>query len=258
MNEASQSEDAAVPSRAGAVITVDLKALQRNYRLMARTARPARCAASLKANAYGIGLAPAARALHAAGCRTFFVAFPEEGQTLRTVLTHPKILQADIYVLCGLLAGEARFYHTQGLRPVLSGPAELAEWISYCRRHGRKLPAGLHIETGMNRLGFTDRQLRELAAGPLPFEHVELALVLSHLARAEEPDHEFNDTQRRCFDELRTLLPEACAILPVYFSVKPIAMIWCGPESRSTAAIPCPAGPIPVSRYWVFLATFCK
>ena len=72
---------------------------------------------------------------------------------------------ADIYVLGGLMAGEARFYDAQRLRPVLSGPDELSEWISYCRRQGRKLPAGLHVETGMNRLAFTEAQLREVAAG---------------------------------------------------------------------------------------------
>ena len=74
-------QSAAVPSRTGAVIAVDLRALQRNYRLLAQAAAPARCAASVKANAYGIGLVQAARALHAAGCRTFFVAYPEEGRT---------------------------------------------------------------------------------------------------------------------------------------------------------------------------------
>ncbi|MDP9138059.1 MAG: alanine racemase [Pseudomonadota bacterium] len=214
MNEPSPRAEVTIPPRTGAVIAIDLKALQRNYRLMARTAAPAQCAASLKANAYGIGLAPAARALHAAGCRTFFVAFPAEGRALRKALQRPASLRADVYVLAGLLAGQTRFYDALGLRPILSSPAELAEWIDYCRGRRRKLPAGLHVETGMNRLAFTDGQLADLAAASRsPFGRMRLSLIMSHLACAEEPDNDFNETQRRRFDALRALLPTTSASL---------------------------------------------
>jgi alanine racemase len=213
VNDAGQWQKAAIPSRAGAAIVVDLMALQRNYRRLAQLAKPAQCGASLKANAYGIGLAQAAQALYAAGCRTFFVAYPDEGRQLRTVLAGPDIRDVEIYVLCGLLTGEPSFYEAQRLRPVLSGPAELAEWISYCRRQERKLPAGLHIETGMNRLAFTEPQLKEIAADRSVFDHFEMSLVLSHLANAEEPDDEYNEMQRRRFDDLRMLLPRAPASL---------------------------------------------
>ncbi len=212
MNEAGSFEQPALPARAGATIAIDLKALQRNYRLMARTASPVRCGASLKANAYGIGLAQAAQALFAVGCRTFFVAFPDEGEAARTALV-PEKETATVYVLGGLLAGEARFYETHRLQPVLSGPDELLEWTSYCRSRGRRLPGAIHIETGMNRLAFTEAQLREIVAGESPFQHLELSLVVSHLARGEEPEHEFNDRQRRRFDALRALLPEVPASL---------------------------------------------
>jgi alanine racemase len=195
------------------VIAIDLAALQRNYRRLAERARSAVCAASLKANAYGIGLAEAARALHAAGCRVFLVAYPDEGRALRAALGPQENREADLYVLGGLMAGQSAFYDRHRLRPVLAGPAELAEWTAYCRDQKRRLPAAIHIETGMNRLAFTENQLADLVADPSPCKHFKLALVLSHLACAEEEGSELNAIQRQRFDDLRARLPDAPASL---------------------------------------------
>ena len=59
-------------------LTIDLRAITANYRLLAGKAPAAETAAVVKADAYGLGAAPVARSLAAAGCRTFFVALPEE------------------------------------------------------------------------------------------------------------------------------------------------------------------------------------
>lgn len=72
-----------VPARAGAVLVVDLDAVRGNWRHMAGLADGAECGAVVKADAYGLGAAPVARALRAAGARTFFVATIEAGITLR-------------------------------------------------------------------------------------------------------------------------------------------------------------------------------
>ena len=65
-------------ARAGGVLSIDLEALQQNYLTLKRQVAPAECGASVKADAYGIGMKPAAQALWGAGCRSFFVALPEE------------------------------------------------------------------------------------------------------------------------------------------------------------------------------------
>src|ERR1700729_253230 len=67
-------------------LIIDLAAIQANYRLLANKARPAKTAAAVKANAYGVDVAPVARALYDAGCRTFFTAYGEEALELRSVL----------------------------------------------------------------------------------------------------------------------------------------------------------------------------
>ena len=68
---------------AGAVLSINLVALQENWRTLQRHAAPAECGAAVKGNAYGLGIAPVARALWEAGCRSFFVARPKEGEELR-------------------------------------------------------------------------------------------------------------------------------------------------------------------------------
>ncbi|MFO1157197.1 MAG: alanine racemase, partial [Rhodospirillales bacterium] len=72
--------------RAGAVLTIDLAAIVANWRLLAARAAPAECAAVVKADAYGLGMAQVAPALAAAGCRVFFVATLDEGIALRRLL----------------------------------------------------------------------------------------------------------------------------------------------------------------------------
>ena len=195
-------------ARAGGVLSINLRALQQNYLIVRHQVSPAECAASVKADAYGLGMDQVAPALQAAGCRTFFVALPEEGQRLRVILP-----EAKIYILDGLLAGEAGFYATHGLRPVLSQPEEIEEWAQWCNREGRRLPAGLHVETGINRLGLEDDQVRAIAGKPTLFSSFEPSLVLSHLAKADEPDDPFNELQLQRFANLRGRLPAIPASL---------------------------------------------
>ncbi len=78
-------------------LTIDLAALAENWRQMGRLSGSARAAAVLKADAYGLGLEPAAQTLYAAGARDFFVASAEEGVALR-----PLVPEGRIFVLAGL------------------------------------------------------------------------------------------------------------------------------------------------------------
>ncbi|HHN73573.1 MAG TPA: alanine racemase, partial [Thermopetrobacter sp.] len=162
---------------AGGILTIDLAALTANWKLLAARAGEARCAAVVKADAYGLGMVPVARALWQAGCRTFFVALPHEGAALRAVLP-----DAVIFVLGGLQGGTAPFHREHGLRPVLSSLPEVAEWAAFCRRAERRLPAGLHVDTGMNRLGVTEDEARRVASDRDLLGACRLELVMSHLA----------------------------------------------------------------------------
>jgi alanine racemase len=69
-----------------AILTIDLGALAENYRDLVERTRPAECAAVVKADAYGLGMAEAATVLWRTGCRTYFVATIGEALDLRAIL----------------------------------------------------------------------------------------------------------------------------------------------------------------------------
>jgi alanine racemase len=198
----------AVPADARAVLRIDLAALRQNWALLNKQSGAAECAGVIKADAYGLGLEPIARALTDAGCTTFFVATLEEGRRARAVQPG-----AAIYILDGLLPGAEAHYAGFDLRPVLSSEPEVRDWAAYCTSHGRRLPAAIQLDTGMNRLGLQRNELARIIGDRSILQAFEPSLVMSHLACADEPSNPMNEAQRLLFDELRGALPAAKASL---------------------------------------------
>src|SRR5664280_902900 len=87
---------AAATATATGVLTIDLDAIVANWRKLEKSAVPAECAGVIKADAYGCGADPVARALANAGCKTFFVATLDEARAARAAAP-----SASIYVLNG-------------------------------------------------------------------------------------------------------------------------------------------------------------
>jgi alanine racemase len=191
-----------------AILTIDLDALAANYRRLRELAAPAECAAVVKADAYGLGMAEAAPALWRQGCKTFFVATPGEATDLRKLLPN-----AIIYVLAGLMPGTADLLRMHGLRPVLNSADEIREWANHSVKVGEALPCAVHIDSGMNRLGLSAAEVCAVAAAHDLWQAVTLSLVMSHLACADEPEHPKSAAQRKIFDDLRARLPKALASL---------------------------------------------
>ncbi len=184
-------------------LTIDLGAMAENWRELARRSSPGRCAAVVKANAYGTGLSEAAPALWAAGARIFFVAHFSEGVGARNVLPG----EARIYVLNGL-ESEAHpgDYAEHRLAPVIGGEEELARWSAFARRRGRPLPCALHLDTGMNRLGF--ESLTSLQAAMETHGRVSGAdLLISHFVSSEVAEDPHNQAQIELFEAARAAFP---------------------------------------------------
>ncbi len=200
--------DPVVPSDARAVLRIDLSALRANWARINAETGTAECAGVIKADAYGLGLEEVARALTEEGCRTFFAATLDEGRRIRHVQPG-----AAIYVLDGLLPGAEDYYAGFDLRPVLSSLDEVKEWGAYCRARQRHLPAAVHVDTGINRLGMPPSEVEALSKSPHLFDDFRLALVLSHLACADDPVSPKSEMQRQAFDRLRAMLPQAKASL---------------------------------------------
>ena len=172
---------------AGAVLTIDLVALKYNWRRLDARAGSAECGAAVKGNAYGLGIEPVARALWEAGCRSYFVARPKEGEELRAILP-----EATIYVLDGLFQGQAEFYAKLDLCPALISIDEAREWAAFGRVYGRKLPCAIHVDTGINRLGFSIAEFDALLDDRFTMEGLNVTLLMSHLACADDPSHPLN------------------------------------------------------------------
>jgi alanine racemase len=184
---------------AGGILTIDLGAIFDNYRALALKVMPADCAAVVKADAYGCGLEPVTRTLSRAGCKTFFVAHLDEARQVRKLAP-----EAAVYVLNGYTDGSGPGFMEAYAQPVISSSVELAEWDHFVSTSGWSGGAGLHVDTGMNRLGLSIDEIAAVAAR-MQSENHGLTLLMSHFACADQAGHPLNDQQIRQFREIRTL-----------------------------------------------------
>jgi alanine racemase len=195
----------------GTTLTIDLDAVVANYRLLSDKAPGAECAAVVKADGYGLGAPQVVGALAAAGCGTFFVAHLGEALAIRDAAP-----EATVAVLNGAAPGAEGEFAAHGLVPVLNSLEAVAAWAACGAAQsegGAPLPAILHIDTGMSRLGLSDDELDRVAADPSLLDGVALRWLMSHLAVSEEPDHPLNAAQRARFEAARARLPAGPASL---------------------------------------------
>src|SRR5712671_710235 len=194
-----EANQAAALAAATGVLTVDLDAIVANWRKLEKAAVPAECAAVIKADAYGCGVDPVARALAAAGCKTFFVATVDEARAARAA-----VRSAVIYALDGIFQNCGDAFAKIDCKPVIGDLNELAEWDVFCRRSGWAGGAAIHIDTGMNRLGLTITEAQGIVPRINAGDH-GITLVMSHLACAEALNHPLNAKQLAIFREIASL-----------------------------------------------------
>ncbi|HSW12248.1 MAG TPA: alanine racemase [Solimonas sp.] len=174
--------------------TIDLAAVQHNLGVVRRLAPGSRVMAAVKANGYGHGAIPVARALEAAGVDALAVACLEEAVELRRAHIH-----CPIALLEGVISEEEAAQAVYGrLQVVLHD-----HWqIDLLHRLGRdaQLSVWFKLDSGMHRLGFplTDvpRLLEALRAHP----GWTLQGWITHLASADEPGNGFTLEQIGRFD----------------------------------------------------------
>ncbi len=202
------TEMAMIAASETGVLRIDLDAIAANWRALARWVAPADCGAVVKADAYGLGVARVLPALAAAGCGTFFVATPREAAEARSLDG-----RARIFVLDGLFPGATDDILAAAAIPCLASLAEVEEWSAHARRIGARLAAALHVDSGLHRLGLTVVEVQRLAARPELLDALDVVLVMSHLAAADDPADPANAVQFQVFERLRGMLPNAPASL---------------------------------------------
>lgn len=176
------------------ILSIDLSALRRNYRAMAALTEGARVAGVVKANGYGLGATIVSRALYGEGCRWFFVAHLDEALDLRPELPADAVL----FVLNGLQPGQDADAAGNGIVPVINSAGQLARWAQAAAAMGCPLPAALQIDTGMSRLGLSLDELDGIELPPM----IDIKLVMSHLASADEADNGQSEAQLAAFERL--------------------------------------------------------
>lgn len=174
------------------ILEINLNHLVDNYKQLQRLASKSTAAAVVKDDAYGLNAEIVAKTLYdKAQCRNFFVAHAVEGEKIKKFVP-----DASIYVLQGIGQDSLEIFQKLKLIPVISSP-EMFEFWKANLIDGIK-PV-IHIETGLNRLGFREKELEKLSES----ERKEFCMVMSHLACGDEKDHFMNKHQLDNFVRLK-------------------------------------------------------
>jgi alanine racemase len=158
---------------------VDTSALRHNLETARRAAPDSRVMAVVKANAYGHGLVPAAKALSATD--GFAVARMDEGLALRAAGLTNRILLLEGVFSPGQLAAAAQQHFD-----LMVHSFEQLELLE--QRQGREsIGAWIKLDSGMNRLGFRSEQFAEAYARLRQCPGVEAdPTLVTHLANSDD------------------------------------------------------------------------
>jgi len=183
---------------------INLSAVSANYRILCTKAASARTGAVVKANAYGLGMIPVARILEQAGCTLFFTANIDEAITLRT-----ENKTATIIPLNGIEPAAFDTALAQNITPMLNNLAAIKAWATFASAKGRILPAMIHLDTGMNRLGLSSAEQKHLTAHPDLLSGISVQAWSSHFACADMFDNPMTPLQRQRLQTVLQGLPKA-------------------------------------------------
>lgn len=171
---------------------IDLAAIRHNYRTAKALSAGAQVVAVVKANGYGHGAIPVARALDAEA-DSFAVACTEEAMELREVgIRRPILLLEGVFDPAELVIAD----HAK-LTPVIHSLRQL-DWLLQARP-ARAFDVWLKMDSGMHRIGLAPEDFAAAYAKLERCQHVRQIVLMSHLARADELDSDATEHQLACF-----------------------------------------------------------
>jgi len=180
------------------ILKINLTNLAANYERLTKQT-DAECAAVVRADAYGCGIAPIAGALWKSGCKTFFVSNLPEARSVRT-----QAPEATIYVLNGFYSGTGPAFAGINARPVINSAIELAEWDVFVAAQAWDGGCALNIDSGNSGLGLSFEEATAIAPRAQMPSH-GIALLLSRLNHAVMPEDARNARHLETFRELRRI-----------------------------------------------------
>ncbi len=175
---------------------IDLAALRQNVAEIHRLAPRVEMLAVVKANAYGHGAVPVARALEQERVAMLGVALVEEGLELRNAG-----IRSPILVLGGSYESAYELMVERDLAATVFRPEHVTRLAEAARRLGRPAQAHLKLDSGMGRIGVLPEELDGFLDHASRFPQVRLDGLLSHFASADLENPQFTHEQVRRFRE---------------------------------------------------------
>jgi alanine racemase len=186
-------------------LEIDLGALVRNYRRIARRVRPAKVMCVLKANAYGLGVTHYAKALAEAGCGAFGVAEPHEAMQL-TRLFGTMARPPSVQLLSSVLPDEIPAMVKAGVVLPVTDAASARLISAASVEAGRTTEVHLKIDTGMGRLGIQAKDALSTIVEVRSLPALDCAGIFTHCPMAYAPEDGFTARQ---IEEFRRLVASA-------------------------------------------------
>ncbi len=191
-------------------LVINLQAIAANYqKIKGIIGGKVKCAAAVKANAYGLGMEKVTQSLFVTGCRDFFVSNIGEGISLyNTIALYNNNYDIDESYRCYILHGprsakEVSIAQQYGLILVINSKEQLNLWMK--EKENLSLPIVVHIDTGINRLGMSKQDFIDSIDD---LKKCNISYLMSHLASSDNHDSEQNDQQRDLFIQMAKLLPK--------------------------------------------------
>ncbi len=185
-------------------LDINLKSLSENYlKIKKKVNKNCIVAATVKSNAYGLGVSKVLPALIRSKCKHFFVASTDEAIEIRKI--NKKI---EIFILNGLVIDNLNIISKYKLIPVINDLKQLRKIERYQNKFKKKLKIAIHFDTGMSRLGLDKNDSDNLIKNQSKLiKNSDLILIMSHLACADDPKNKKNQNQLKEFDKIRKHFP---------------------------------------------------
>ena len=180
--------------KANAILEVNLKNLEYNYKKLSKIANNSACAAVIKADAYGTGVLKIFETLYKNNCRHFFVATTEEALEIRK-----KKSKGSVYVLNGLENNKLQIFYNHNIIPIINDKNEF-NIISKNFNKFKKFKYGIHVDTGINRLGINYHEFFKFN-----FTDKKFSILISHLSSSDEDKSSYNKLQNNKFKKIFNL-----------------------------------------------------
>ena len=197
------------PKDNNAILEINLKALTKNYKLIKKNLKnTTECAATVKADAYGIGAIKVVKSLIADGCKTFFVAHLSEAVELRKI-------SRKIRIFCyhGIDKKNYLEFIKFNVIPIANSIDQLNLINKLNKKKKFNKGIAIHFDTGMSRLGLDENETNQLITNKIKYKSLKIDLVMSHLACSDQKRHSMNTKQLDKFGIIRKHFPNSKASL---------------------------------------------